>query len=970
MRVFLTLGLTDWNSEQGVERLAERVLSALSRIPEPRSLCEVRLDGSDYELLREWALSLRPGLVRTWLEGPGAMSSLSIGVSAAIRWRARRLDVMGCLLLLVAAEATRRDASEGEVWRFVRECFRPDTEQVLFIRGQPTQCFKEAMEGACSRFHLHNAFGRAGTQEYYQTIYLQFGFTRRGISQLPRWLIGYPATESVTLLLEDPKSGFARLWEELRDVRRGGAATQRTTSMLQECPWILPEWIPELIDAARQRLDLGTRAVPGGATGERPLDFFETPRLQWDPPADPYFSCRFKNLNSFGLTFPRYDILTGTNSVARLLRQDNGTYTYPDSFSLGMDSAQVSVSLTSEDEGLEFYQIADLWDPTDEITAFELPSGRRLPDAWKSQMSPERSYALLMTSDLSLECSPRPSWVLVGQGTRKLWRIPASWVADLSVRLDEYPFWKPNRHEVNPTSGSEPIWARSVQVVVDDGRTNVLRFGQRIAFQVRGLPADAEVKYVLWNGIRLRLRRAAADVVCEPVEVNPEHGVTISESGGVALIVGLSSNGQFAIIRRQVTLGLVGTAILTDTGWVGLSDKAELTTDQALRQPVRIFPPPSWPPSSEPALMEGSTFSRLWTRTARPVGRVSGLGAPLTLRENPYNALQQPFTVARRIISPGLISSVDAPQEGALRLRFRRPIEPGPDYQVLVWPLLGWPVLLEVASVRQPTPDTWNLDIREVRGGEPFVAVAYQGARLGAWWPADFAKHWTEAPTSMLAPQQAAALLRWLHVPVLQEESLPVFQQWVRRFPGAVLEAWVLGHGLPEGLSLSSADEGEEWNASLRQLLWGWKADRGAVRMIIHGLSDDAEDARLIAVAHALRHDPILLSQVARLWPLDITMDVSHRSRTDALQFLRRLLAGLSPDDNDRALGRHIGLLLQETAETSGLAEPFLRDVADRALRASSLDDLAPVHQNNLRSSLGLSAFRAYLALRLLEGAS
>ncbi len=88
---------SDIPSDQGLKSVVDAVKCLQNRLaklagPGPHSLCELGIDDSDYQWLCQWAERLPRGTL-----------SLS-------RWMA------GALVLLLAAEAARRDAQEGHVW--------------------------------------------------------------------------------------------------------------------------------------------------------------------------------------------------------------------------------------------------------------------------------------------------------------------------------------------------------------------------------------------------------------------------------------------------------------------------------------------------------------------------------------------------------------------------------------------------------------------------------------------------------------------------------------------------------------------------------------------------------------------------------------------------------------------------------------------------------------------------------------
>jgi hypothetical protein len=216
-------------------------------LPMPRSLCEVGGNDADYRWLCTWAWNLTPQTAYKWLADswPGMAKGTNAG---------------GSLLLLLAAEAARREAREGYVWSEVENKFQPVTQRLLFVRGHPTLLYKEAIEAAARLLKLRHVFDLEGTQNYYVSIYLQFGFTQKGLVQLPFWLAGHAQTKAIQYLLGSSfgSETFKKLWSALRDYRQTRITEKHLRQTLENNPWVLPEWADEIVLRAREKLEIDT----------------------------------------------------------------------------------------------------------------------------------------------------------------------------------------------------------------------------------------------------------------------------------------------------------------------------------------------------------------------------------------------------------------------------------------------------------------------------------------------------------------------------------------------------------------------------------------------------------------------------------------------------------------------------------------------------------------------------------------
>jgi hypothetical protein len=230
--VALFHGIDPVDGDGPVQAAARVVEGALDRLQKPRSLCEVRLPWDDYQWLLQWARKLSPRTCRHFLD-----------------W-SRGARTLGTLLLLVASETARRDAQQGHIWSSIDTKFDLSTREFLFRQRQPIQPLKDAIELACRALSLRHLFGIAGVQSYYDSIYLQFGFTYKGIARLPYWLAGQGITEAIAHLLSpEPELGsdsFQRLWFTLKEYRRNNVTEQRLRSVIAENPCFPPTTVLDI----------------------------------------------------------------------------------------------------------------------------------------------------------------------------------------------------------------------------------------------------------------------------------------------------------------------------------------------------------------------------------------------------------------------------------------------------------------------------------------------------------------------------------------------------------------------------------------------------------------------------------------------------------------------------------------------------------------------------------------------------
>jgi hypothetical protein len=348
---------------------------------------------------------------------------------------------------------------------------------------------------------------------------------------------------------------------------------------------------------------------------------------------------------------------------------------------------------------------------------------------------------------------------------------------------------------------------------------------------------------------------------------------------------------------------------------------------------------------------------------------LAGYGAPLAVRY-PYNWVEKEnlITLTRTVVDPGVVREVICSPDRGLQIQLQQRIEPGFEHQVVYWRVGSPPRIVSSERITAMDPTLWQVE-GEVADREGLVvAVAFAGVRLGAGWPADLEPLLNAPEGTVSRPGTTAALLRWMHLPVLSPAWLPTCSAWARRHGAEVLAAWLLDEGLPEGLYHSST--GEEWVAVVRQVFANWQPDSEQTRSIVEALAGDDLSHPLVSAARCLlRVDPLLLGRIVYTWLLSVGPFHSDRSASKVqIQHLRRQVAGLPEETSDADLRLRQEEILGEAAAAMGVDDRFLEaGIVQRAIGLFNEQTLSPVDAANLAVALGVAPFREYLGLRVLD---
>ena len=410
MRIFQNIpsGDGDRTTRGAISAIVERAqeLRLLSR---KWSLAELQPDTDDFAWLCDWAGNLSGKTVKLWLE-EHPWYTFRIG-----NRECRYSTALGILLLLFTAETARRKATEGFLWStFQHDCFLTSTTRVLYAAGQPTRAHKDALEEGARWLNIRHVFGIEGLQNWFDTVYLQFGFTYQGfMRRLPEWLVVQGRTQSIQHLLDGPMKSdtFRSLWDDLRNFRRKNIKAEQLKSRLTNNPWILPEWIDELLTQAIARIELGSGAETDSTDLSDHIEPFVTePILRWNPPDAPQFLCYVVNIAQFELSEPIYHMMVNGHVYTQLQRSADGIYKlYPsEQITLPITFPILVATLILSTGQVIASNTLTLWDRNEEITVFRAASGKRI-DVWQDMMRSEAAYYLITAPDITVVPQP-PYW--------------------------------------------------------------------------------------------------------------------------------------------------------------------------------------------------------------------------------------------------------------------------------------------------------------------------------------------------------------------------------------------------------------------------------------------------------------------------------------------------------------------------------------------------------------------------------
>jgi hypothetical protein len=999
MNVFQGIGppqVTDDVLAQAAGLVVGKVTSTTA----PRSLCEIQADEDDYLWLCSWAWQLTYYQLRRWLSGVNSRRTIAQSGNLVLSYA----ESAGCLLLLLAAEAGRREAREGNLWAAVRKRFSDPAGRAIFAQGQPRREFKDALEVAARKLGLRHVFGIEGTQNYYLTVYLQFGFTKSGMGRLPYWLAGQPVSGAVSYLLGSEDKGerqssrsFMALWDTLRNYRRNNVRETSARQALASNPWVIPAWIDELLAQAKLHLDLGTADAETEAGESLPSQFLTEPKLRWTWPEAPVFGSAVVNLADFDLTADRYHLKAGNHTLTVLLRNDSGGYSSTrERVVLPSDSPEYVVAMVDENGTEPIGQLLQLWNPEEDVELFDLGTGDRL-DAYSAQRAPSKDYGLLVSSDLTVE-PPGLRFHSIGAGAhaKRLYLLEANNAYRVRVILSDAQglvgeLWNSEIGGVR-SKPSEPDWANSIHVEVhplDQRWLGVYR-----GIRVSGLSTDTTMQYIRVAG--------------RPVDFNLEgNGAYLSEAFDISSCIsatppyaskvklGLRRSGEQAFIERTCWVNAVGVMRASDDGWMVVDPSEQLAADEARKWAYKLVLPGDGSAAPKLALMEGPVFLRKpsWSRPTN-LGPLAGYGASLEIRA-PYNPIEGegPVIISNEVRNPGILVNAAFDTNEACCLRFRHSLEPGLSHQIVFWDIGAPPVLWQSIDIVDHKGIEWYVPSPDDSSGPCCVAVAYQGEVLGSWWPEEIAPIRVKDEGSALT---TAAMLKWMRAPIVASGWIRAVQAFAQQYPAQTLAAWLLDEGLPDELSYGSA-AAEQWGAAVREIFTGWNPDAESANNVIQALGGVAFKERdSDALQLLLREAPLLMGRVTKAWLTSHGSPEGEVSpnKVDLIDHLRFRIAAVPDEMKSPFLmeqwergeldcepmsepltvrekfaweGERRQELLNDAANEMDVATGYIDNAIQKVIGPLDYDDLDYTDQCNVETALNTRPFRELLGLRILS---
>lgn len=901
----------------------------------PWSIAELRLTDQDVQWLRSWFTHLTPESTDNWIKSV-TLSRFSDESYATYR------QMFGALLICAAAEACRLESNEDSVWPAVRRIL-PDSHVLrrkLFLsNGQPSSITKILIEDAVRALNLRHAMDVEGTQQWFITIKLQYGFTYKGAkNRLAEWLVNLGRPHTVRYLNDEmglpelASESFKSLWRAFIQYRRGLIGDEEVRHVLVSSPWVQSSWIDTLLIEAKSRIEtLGIGEWHGDAestTGECDTDEAFTPiadiELHWPPREEPRIRIVLDKARIEEQTdVPEIDVYVDSKKVARWLRQSNGSYTGEEGIYAEPQSAKRTPNLTpsvltlSSRRGERIIE----WDLTDsgltsEVLVFDLDK-RMLVRAGDERLEPSHHYALLCEKKSVIEgCQPVESFERRGVA-RKAIRLPAPLEETFAIIYEDFILWQPLRQVEDASASSTPI--------ISTPGNSTFNLNDRTRLLVSGLPSNPESVRLLIHNKAYDLR-AVGDGIWE---TSNEITLTPELASRQRLVrVRSMCDGSSRTFRPRLEFKLAAAAVLRADG----------------RQDATHLKMHPLKPGAEVNRSKGTSLLRVWVPDATPnpyvheghyragrsrhgrmaLSELSGFGESLNVHSD-----ERIYHLDVRSLDRGCVAKFQPSMLGSpasLHLSIAKEYDEAGEegYSVWYWTAEGGakarPKKLPTERIlTSSTNHIWKLELTDYPMA---VALTWKGYWLGAWWDLERIREYIDGRPDLAETDYA--MFKWLRAPVFHPSLVTVLAPRIVHSPCRFLRAWLVDSSLPTGLEQHEHISGTDF--VVRHFLWtGFPPAhaREAIRALTNWDGNMSNPERCIGMLDTLSTvSPILVWKCLELF--------LQRDRTRILDLLRAFVCtglGLSKSSSNQQIRRRLEYLEEAAARFAQLDRDYLSDL-------------------------------------------
>ena len=770
------------------------------------SYVELKPDETDSKWLKNWAKCLKTTTIYEACKRDNTTGDRGISFKGfSYDWQ----DCIGLLIIFVGADRGRQLAHAKEIWSILRNSFNnKSVQKIYFQNDNASQGLREVIKKAAINpdIDLRNDFGSIEGQSWYNTFWLQFGFSYPAFyghevdgseTELPSWLYRQKeglSLKSIDLLLNHEQmhsQSFYQLWTAMVEFRRGEMSQASIEHIFQNSVWVLPQWSSDLISCLKKKRNL-IPEVPQlrHKSITSPTTPLKEPELKWKESTISFEfelakNCFFQSeehvLILKLLSEDRQDICC----KLKLVRQSNDGFipVISDTISIPAYFQTVLAEVYEKDDVPIWSQRYELWDAGQEVTIFSNSTGKCISGKELSEIKTSLGYILLVSDDLTIS-DTSINWRAIPEVDAKAYFLPPNWSKNVEITIDSYTVWRLN----NPKRLSQPLPAE----VFPESENHV--FDCDIPIIVDCLGA-VTLESAFFNNTRLK------QTLLSPGSYLLNNAIASSERPRrrLALSLKLQRDGISETHEAMVKINPVGLLMRIDNQISVLNDKEDLDVYVARNNHFRVFASMNHNENiiGKWILWEGDTPHGRVMERWRELPKFDGLGAAF-IAKSCYNS-DDIIPLAMSVVDHGLLEhyKVDRDEYDRrwLTLYFHDSISDLSDLEVRWWDK-QWSIQTWKPK-SQPEGKQWRIQLDRGFHDEPLaVAIARNGVRLGGLWD----RKWYQS-RCLIQPdniQDAARMIRWFRMPVLQSVARTHIEQFIAKAEEDIASIWLIDEGTKE----------------------------------------------------------------------------------------------------------------------------------------------------------------------------
>ena len=947
----------------------------------PWSIAELVLTKDDIEWLKTWFKRLTPDNTQNWIK---TILLTQLDNEAFVSFR----QMFGSAIICAAAEICREESREDSIWPAIRTLFDncPDLLNELFLsNGQPSALTKDIINEAVRSLNLRHAIDIEGTQQWFMTIKLQFGFTFKGAkNKLAEWLVNIGRPNAVQLLLGHPdfpelrSNSFVALWNALTQYRRGLLTESEIRRTLESNPWIKKHWVNDLLEKAKAKLSIlgiwefnkEEAEIPSDDVSDEQFCPVKEIILKWShgtPPRIRIFLDKQGIENEIRNTnMSELDFYIDGKKICRWLRQRDGSWAGNEIIFAEPEVDKQQPNLNPK--SLTIYSgTGDIWLECDfsdsglagEVLVFDLDK-EKIIKAQFEPLEPNRNYAIICDRHCSIQGSEPVEVFTPKNINRKVLRLPSSLEQNLCVVYEDFLIWQP----VKERKDQPP----KLDLKLTTSTNRALLLNDRSYLFLTGLPEDAEEVELLIHKKRYKLvSHGEGWITQKEITLSPE----LADRQRTVRVRFLSK-GRFYTREPQLAFPLVGAAMYRyQTGnnnqfsYEVLKEGEELNKSEGTTH-LRIWAPQM---DKRADVLEGLYRVGRVMRKKIKLSDFPGFGGQLQIISD-----GERYNLGVTCVDSGCVRDFIPSMLGCDAQLFliseKDPKEAGDNgYTVYIWYSGEKPkAKLKKIPINniQPTSTKriWKINNLE----NPLsIALTWKGHWLGAWWNIESIRDYINSRRRLT--ESDFAIIKWLRIPVLNSRISDVLRGIILNEPVPFIKAWKKDTGL---FQLDQMLKPHAYligiDTVIRYFLWN-DIPEIHVKEVIWFIT--GEDNYWYHGDRCLGN----LQKLADISPVLLWKGFEHclKKKTDKiielLKAFVRAQVGLTSNANLRLLNYRINALKERTLLATALSEEDLERTIEKRMESFSFSRLKLSEQDreNLLIISETDSGRRYLSAKIAE---